>query len=158
MNRVSCIFLLSSAFFFALVSGVLGAPTPLSFVASDNELNVALATGERGVIGSVAISQNFYQGSAKRTKDRIRGLMARTFELGDRMVYMYGQPLDVNLTVELLEVKPACFGPPRFLGKLVRSKDHKIVQVCDSGGVLSEEELRKQLIDYDSKLLREEVR
>jgi hypothetical protein len=104
----------------ALVCAVLFSVTAVAgevtFVANDDELNAALESAARGTIDSVAIAEQFYQGSAKQTKDRIRGLITRTFKLGDRAVYVYGQPLDASLANELLDGRMFC-SPAYAIGR-----------------------------------------
>jgi hypothetical protein len=70
----------------------------VTFVANDDELNLALESAARGAIKDVAIDEVFYTHSAKQTKDRIRGLIARTFELGARPVFVFNEtgPLDIG--------------------------------------------------------------
>ena len=134
------------ALFFAAAS-IAHASDSLNFVANDYELNVALKSAAQGTIGSVAIAEGFYQGSAKRTKDRIRGLIARTFELGNRAVYMYGPSLDISLAEELLDVRtPAVCTAPIFLGKLPDEKrPTEPVVLCGMMGDTSEEGMRQRL-------------
>lgn len=149
MNKVSGF---TRALFAALtlcfVVGVAHASTSLTFVASDDELNVALEAAERGTIGSVAISERFYQEmSSRQRKALMRGLIARTFELGDRAVFMYRSNLDVELAEELLAVRtPTVCSAPIYLGKLYDSKNPtQPITLCGMMGDASEEGIRERL-------------
>jgi len=98
------------AFFVVLATvvmvGLAHAATSLTFVANHAELYAALEAAEKGAIGSVAISEKYYQeGTSRVQKNQIRGLIARTFEFKGRMVYLYGQPLDNDLARELIDVE-----------------------------------------------------
>ncbi len=120
--------------------GIAHAGAPLTFVANDDELNIALESAAQGTIGNVAVAQSFYQGSAKRTKDRIRGLIARTFELGDRAVYIFGPSLDAELASQLLDEEVRCTGG-YAIGKIPGWG-----AVCfGSVGAISEETMRHNL-------------
>lgn len=119
----------------------------LTFVADHDELNVALEAAEQGTVGSVAISEKYYQeGTSKTQKDLIRGLIARTFELGNRAVYIYSQPLNNELARELLGDSIGCapaYARGRITGKVNGS-------MCFMAGeAMSEDTMRKGLRDYE---------
>lgn len=111
----------------------------VTFVASDDELNLALESAAQGTIGSVAIDELFYIHSAKQTKDRTRGLIARAFELGDRLVFVYNDPgplPDAGLAATLLDasIPQACHSPV-FFGKYMRREDPTIAALyCQNKG------------------------
>ena len=142
------------AFFFPLAL----CAADVTFVSSDAELNAALASAEKRTIKSIAVAERFYQGSAKQTKDRIRGLMARTFELGDRAVFMYGASFNVGLAKELLdERQPLHCVMPVILGKYIESRDrNNPIQLCGSMGDTTEAGLQNQIRDMH-RLAREHV-
>jgi hypothetical protein len=133
-----------------------GTPT-LIFVANHDELYAALKAAEKGTIGSVAIAEKYYQrGTSRIQKNQIRGLMQTVFKLGDRAVYIYGQPLDVGLASELLDMEMDNCGPLYFSGKFVRVKEpNDPVKSCGvNGDALSEEIMQKELIDHDASTRR----
>ena len=139
---------LFAAFALFVTVGLAHAAAPLTFVANDDELNVALEAAELGTIGSIAISEQFYQGSAKQTKDRIRGLIARTFELGHRAVYIYGSPLDVDLANELLGGSIRCMNLP-FAVLVVHGKTDKSACFVNDGEVMPDDTIREKLNDFE---------
>lgn len=136
---------------FALVAIVFtGAPASASdlwFVANDTELNAALESASKGAAGSVAISERFYTTSAKRTKDRIRGLIAQVLEAGDLAVYFYGSPLDTELALELLDVgEVACGSFAIYVGKMRDTKDPEPRLFCGTGEDMSEQAMRLRIV------------
>lgn len=91
------------------------ASAMVTFVANDDELNQAHVMFDHEEIQSLAVSQAFYAGSAKRTKDRIRGLVAGLNEHADTIIYVYGldlSPADAE-TILGKAVSHKC-SPPLF--------------------------------------------
>jgi hypothetical protein len=93
----------------------------VTFVSNDKELNAALEAAAQGTVRHVAVNQEFYLGSAKQTKDRIRGLLATTIELGDRIVYMYGTNFNSQLSQEIIGTDGKGCTPPYMAGKYYRA-------------------------------------
>lgn len=153
MNRYTLVaFAILVSFFFSAI--VHAQSNGLTFVASHTELYAALDAAEKGTIGSVAIAEKYYQeGTSRIQKNQLRGLIARTFELGDRAVYIYGQPLNVGLADELLDMKTDGCNPPYFSGKLMKTKDPTDpVELCGaSDKTLSEETMRKNLVKNEKE-------
>lgn len=133
----------------SVVADTVYAATAVNFVGNDEEFNAALKEGEQGTIGSVAIDQDFHLASSKQTKDRIRGLIARTFELGGRSVYIYGKPLDTKLASELLTLPNYTYCPSAyFLGK--RETATERTWSCWSGDeTMSESVIRDSIARYN---------
>ena len=86
-----------SVLFAALLAPILAFASPVVFVASDTELNQALVLLDKEEIDSLAVSQRYYVESAKRTKDRIRGLTAGLRSQHRKGIYLYGESLDAGL-------------------------------------------------------------
>ncbi len=148
VRRLSVVLVFIASLFSFSVAGA----APVSFVENDEQLNAALEVAERGTIGSVAIKQDFYRTSAKQTKDRVRGLIARTFELGDRSVYIYNDSasVDQGLAGELLAMSPPC-PSGFFLGKFMPIHGNEFTSSCWSGrgDASSAGNVREAILHYE---------
>lgn len=130
--------------------------TPLTFIANHAELYAALDAAEQGTIGSVAISEEYFKkGTSRIQKNQIHGLIARTFESGDRTVFFYGHPLDTALVKELLGGGLAACSSAYAIGKtLYKGRAITASSVCFNvleGGVTSEKTMRDNLRQYVSE-------
>ena len=95
-------------FLLLLLSGIcFGALTsPKStvvFVENDMELNAALELAAHDKLESLAVSQDFYLGTAKQTKARIRGLMEMVKERPYARLYFYAKHPIGSLVAELID-------------------------------------------------------
>ena len=142
--------LFAALLFFAGLSLAYAGTSALTFVTNHTELYAALDVAEKGTIGSVAISEKYFQeGTSRIQKNQIRGLISRTFELGGgRMVYLYGLPFDETLARELLDAGLMICRPAYALG---RTNDHgNSIRCMVSRGNESEEEMRAGLRASDT--------
>lgn len=141
------------AFAFALFSPMTTSAA-VTFVASDDELNVALVLVDRDAIDSLAVSQSFYLGTAKQTKDRIRGLIAGVEKKPGKSIYVYGQAFDTALAVELIGPGTATCHPVNVLGKIYRRQNS--INVCDGvSSVRTDVEIRRGIQSMDRDLKKE---
>ena len=109
----------------------------LYFIGSEEELTKAFEADQKGEIGSIAIDQHFYFGSASKTKARMRALAAHVFELRDRTVYMYGLTLNLTVVESFLNLdKPVWCKEPFYVGKRLNStmSDKDSPRVCGMMG------------------------
>lgn len=149
VRRLSAVLVFIASFFSFSVVGA----APVSFIENDDELYAALEAAEKGTIGSVAISEKYYKDGASGTqKNRIRGLIVRTFELGDRSVYIYNDsvPLDLGLAGELLAAYPPC-STGFFIGHFVPLHGNEFTSSCWSGqgDASSASEVRAAILRYE---------
>lgn len=114
-----------------LLCPMLALAQVVTFVSSDLELNSALVLFEHDEISALAVSEEFYLGSAKRTKDRLRGLMAGLREKDKVAIYLYGHSLNRELAEELLgeKIDPDC-SPPVFAGFIYQKVGGVYIGMC----------------------------
>ncbi len=132
----------------ALSNATNATKTGVTFVSSDEELNFALVIFDRDQIDSLAVSQTFYLGTAKQTKDRIRGLIAGMQNKVGKGIYVYGQSLDRILGAEILGQGGALCSPLSVLGKFHRNSS--TAYACDgTSRTENEEQLRQRVFKLD---------
>lgn len=120
-----------------------------TFVGNEAELDAALLAAEQGAIGSIGITGRFYQEGTQRTKDRIRGLIARAFEIGSRIVYVSGSPSDTTLVKELLDIGVTVCTAAYFPGEPLYGRAR--VTCLSRGQGLPPDTMRKWLHDQDAE-------
>lgn len=126
----------------------------ISFIASEKELNIAVANTN---INGIAISVSFYNTAPFETKFEIHDLVYRVVAFKYRPVFLYGQPFDRELANKLLRVGnevedgSGCT-PTAWAGILPKEQD--VGKMCGADDKpRNEENFRKWLISFwdDSK-------
>ena len=128
----------------------ISANAGVTFVSTDDELNQSLVMFDNDEIESLAVAQAFYVGSAKRTKDRIRGLIAGLYKHERKGVYVYGQALDVALAGSMLGDSVNFYldcATPVFVGRL--RKDSGLPNISCGIGPDTEESIVRRLSNLD---------
>lgn len=127
----------------------LTARADITFVSSDDELNQALVLFDGDEIETLAVSQAFYQGSAKQTKNRIRGLLSGLSARQEMGLYIYGAFLDGYLVKDFLgDTSGVECEPKIFVGKLRTHRGD--VVVCGGGSESTEDYIRLRIIEADN--------
>ncbi len=129
--------------------------TGVTFVSSDEELNFALVIFDRDEIDSLAVSQTFYLGTAKQTKDRIRGLIAGVQARKNGIIYLHDglphlPPGEVILGVKL----PIHCDAILATGKALRTGRVASYQCASGSGATTKAEVRAEIRKFDDNLRR----
>ncbi len=99
-------------------------------------------------IQSRAISQAFYLGSAKQTKDSIRRLIAGLRSQTEKGVYNYGVTLNAILVEALISHTSSVeCSPLTYVGKFSSANGGSAM--CGGGSEYTEERIREQISEQD---------